>query len=102
MWMGSYGATDDNPAGEAALFVVKELHPFFRGPVVVHILRDLAGANCTRWGAQRTGSRTMAWVRAYDDRSIDIPQVSRRRYVLSVLQHRPQYRGIQPIPVECI
>jgi SpoVK/Ycf46/Vps4 family AAA+-type ATPase len=42
-WMAAYGATDDNPMGDAALFLVKDLHPFFRDPVVVRMLRDLAG-----------------------------------------------------------
>jgi len=42
-WMASYGATDDNPMGDAALFLVKDLHPFFQDPVVVRMLRDLAG-----------------------------------------------------------
>ena len=42
-WMATYGATDDNPAGDAAIFLVKDLPPFFQDPVVVRMLRDLAG-----------------------------------------------------------
>jgi SpoVK/Ycf46/Vps4 family AAA+-type ATPase len=42
-WVAAYGTTDDNSMGDAALFLVKDLHPFFRDPVVVRMLRDLAG-----------------------------------------------------------
>ena len=39
-FIAAYGRTDDNPAGDAGIFIMKDLPPFFQDPVVVRTLRD--------------------------------------------------------------
>lgn len=42
-WVSKYGVTGDNLVGDAGLFLIKDLHPFFQDPVTVRMIRDLAG-----------------------------------------------------------
>lgn len=38
---GEYGITDENPGGEPAVFLFKDLHPYFQDPRVTRAFRDV-------------------------------------------------------------
>jgi len=40
-WFGTYGATEDQPAGTPAVAIFKDLDPYFQDPRVVRALRDV-------------------------------------------------------------